>query len=244
MDLSTAIDAFALRLYDWSLTDLLRELAEGCPLMSLVGLNNRYVAAFVSLVRTLSPEERANWARMLTRRTHERAATLRGEALGRQEQRDWDMNFHQEVSMRIESLPPLTTFDQGLFSFKPVEPNHCLESLGRYLSPILGTPKRRKLRIDATRKLGDWKLITEFTFYKPDRFLFFEYQFVREDGQRTIGHDSPFPRDLFMFYGLTKTSVVVPSQADSEPMAQAMAKLAEHFVAQAEALFSGLGLND
>jgi hypothetical protein len=36
--------------------------------------------------------------------------------------------------------------------------------------------------------------------------------------------------------------VSVESQADSEPMAKAMTKLAEHFVAQADPLFSNLDI--
>jgi len=37
---------------------------------------------------------------------------------------------------------------------------------------------------------------------------------------------------------------MVPSQKDSEPMARVMARLAEYFVAQADPLFAGLGVED
>jgi hypothetical protein len=40
------------------------------------------------------------------------------------------------------------------------------------------------------------------------------------------------------------TSIYVPSDADSAPMARAMVKLAAHFARQADPLFEGLGIDD
>jgi hypothetical protein len=49
---------------------------------------------------------------------------------------------------------------------------------------------------------------------------------------------------MLFFYGLSDSSVRVPSRADEKPMAKAMANLAEYFVAQADPLFEGLGIKD
>ena len=75
--------------------------------------------------------------------------------------------------------------------------------------------------------------------------LSFEYQFIRKDGAPIRGHPAqgPFPRTMLLFYGLYNSSVVVPSAVDSAPMAKALAKLAEYFVAQADPFFDGLGVN-
>jgi hypothetical protein len=47
-----------------------------------------------------------------------------------------------------------------------------------------------------------------------------------------------------MFYGVYATSAMVPSEVDGQRMAPVMAKLAEHFVSQADPLFAGLGIPD
>jgi hypothetical protein len=73
MVLEQAMNAFAVRLYEWSLRDFIRELEEGCPLMSTLGLNNRSVAAFVAWNESLSLKERSPLARALARRCHKNA---------------------------------------------------------------------------------------------------------------------------------------------------------------------------
>jgi hypothetical protein len=94
------------------------------------------------------------------------------------------------------------------------------------------------------RHFGDWKIITLFTFYRRDRELELEYQFVRKDGHPVIGHDSSFPRNPFWFYGVVNTTVDILSPSDSELMAKAIAKIAARFVTKAEPLFDGLGVRD
>src|SRR5258706_11766650 len=100
MDLIEAQNQLALLLYDWSKRDLLREMNEGCPLISLVGLNNRYVLGFASWVRTMSATEREILANLLARYAHENAARLRGEALSEQEEKRFRKEFFPEVSLR------------------------------------------------------------------------------------------------------------------------------------------------
>jgi hypothetical protein len=48
MDLTEAQNTFALRLYEWSQHDFLRELEAGCPLLSLIGQHNRRIGGLVS----------------------------------------------------------------------------------------------------------------------------------------------------------------------------------------------------
>ena len=244
MNLKEAQDTFAVRLYRWSLRDFLREINEGCPLLSLVGLNDRLVAAFVSWVKAMSQADREIVAQALPRLAHEHATALLGEALSEKERHFWNMKSHREKELRMHELPPLTTGDQSLPGFRPVNPDRCLDALVSCLAPVLGRVSRRKSAVFATRKVGDWKIITEFTFRRGDRELFFEYQFVRKDGTRFIGLGGPFPRTLFRFYGVSTTMVRVPSEADSSPMAGVIATLAEYFVSQADPLFVGLGMDD
>jgi hypothetical protein len=244
MDLATAQNTFAIRLYDWSLLDFSREINDGCPLLSSVGLNNRHVAAVVAWLNEVPFEQREFLARALVWQAHKYAAKLRGEAMSEAEEKGWNKEFYQEVTNRMRHLPPLATANCNVPGFKPVDPAQCLQALYSSLSPMLGEPTRRKSGVRVTKKIGDWELISEFTFYRRDRELRLEYQFVRKDGRPIIGHESPFPRNPFWFYGVSDTNVAVPSQADSEAMAKVMARLAEHFVSQADALFSGLGISD
>jgi len=237
MNLVEAQNAFAVRLYEWSFRDFARELHSDCPLLSMVGLNNRDVTGFVSWVKTLGPVERQALASARVRYAHEYAARLKGEALTEDEAKRWNELVYEQRAIHRHRLPPLASDDRSLPAFRPAAS----------VSPVLGKPSRRRSSIRCTRKFGDWKIITEFTFLRRDQDLRFDYQFVRKDGAPIIGHSlAPFPphRTLFFFYGVWDTSVAVPSHQDSEPMAKVMAKLAEYFVSQAEPLFAGLGVHD
>src|SRR5437016_4550262 len=120
MRLTEAQDRFAVRLYDWSLRDFMREMDEDFPLLSLVGLNNYTVAAFVSWVRTMRVDQRGLLAAALVRRMHEHAAAIRGEALTREERDWWNNEFYTQVTLHKESLPPFSSLDETLPSFRPV----------------------------------------------------------------------------------------------------------------------------
>jgi len=245
MDLATAQNRFAIRLYEWSQRDFIRELQEGCPLLSLLGLNNRRMAAFVAWNETLSSAERKALAIALTRRCHENAARLKGEILS-EEQKRWHQAVYDHTTDFMELVPPLETANRTNPDFRPVNPDNCLDTLVQSLTPVMGKVSRQKSKVICKRQVGDWKIVTEFTFLRRDEMLSFEYQFIRKDGVPIRGHPAqgPFPRTMLLFYGLYNSSVVVPSAADSEPMAKAMAKLAEYFVAQADRLFEGLNMND
>ena len=156
MDLISAQNIFARRLYDWSLRDLMREMEEGCPLMSSVGLNNYSVAAFVSWADSMTSQERKILARALTRRAHENAAAARGEALTRDEQEYWNKEFFTQVTTRQHSLPPFVSANECLPPFKPVDPDKCLNTLAASLSPVLGKPSRRKSSLRATRAVSSF----------------------------------------------------------------------------------------
>ena len=247
MDLKSAEDTFAVRLYEWSLQDCLRELHSDCPLLSMVGLNNRSVAGFVAWVKTLSTGERESLGNALVRKAHPHAATLKGEALSQEEEKRWNELVYHEERIHEHQLPPLATADWRLPTFRPVNPDHCLNVLAASVSPVLGKPHRRYSSVYCTHRVGDWRIVTNFIFVRRDQYLLFEYQFVRKDGAPIKTHSlAPFPphRTLFFFWGVNFTSVVVASEQDSEPMAKVMAKLAEYFVCQAEPLFAGLGMKD
>lgn len=244
MTLVEATNQFALRLYQWSLKDFVRELDEGCPLLSMVGLHGRFITAFVQWVQTMPREDRIHLTSCLIRRSHELAVALRGETITAEEKRAFNEWFAREVNIRCHELPPLPSEVSEWPSNREVNPKECMNCLFGLLPPILGAAKQSKLRVQAIRQMGDWRLMTEFIFFKTEHLLSCEYQFVRSDGHRIIGHFNGYPRNLFMFYGLANTTVRVPTQADVEPMVKVMSKLAEHFVCQAEPLFAGLGVND
>jgi hypothetical protein len=246
MDLTTAQNNFAIRLYEWSQRDFIRELEEGCPLLSTLGLNNRDMAAFVAWNETLSSKERRSLAIALTRRCHENAARIKGEVLT-EEDKAWHRASYRETRVHLERLPPLPTAERLDPEFRAVDPDHCLDALMGCLSPIMGKASRRHSKVLCTLHLRDWKIITDFTFLRRDQFLNFEYQFIRKDGAPIkTGHPAqgPFPRTMLAFYGLYHSLVRVPSEKDSEPMARVMARLAEYFVARAAPLFEGLGVDD
>lgn len=93
MDLKEAQDTFAVRLYEWSLRDFRREMASGCPLLSMVGLTNRPVAAFVTWARGLVPGERQTLANALVRKARAHAAGLRGETLSPEAEQRWNQGL-------------------------------------------------------------------------------------------------------------------------------------------------------
>jgi hypothetical protein len=243
MTLNEAQNQFALRLYDWSLKDFIRELDQGCPLLSLTGLNHRWIASFVGYARLQPKSERDRLARLLVRYGHENAVNLRRQPLSRQEQ-DEISEFRQKISAGTHQLPPLVSADYRQPTFEDVDPIECMDLVREAIPSSLGKQSRSRLKVTAALVIGDWKLLTEFWFYKRDTFLSCEYQFVRKDGSPIIGIDKPYPRNLFMFYGLHSTMAFVPSRADALAMAPAIVKVGSHFVAQAAPLFDGLGIND
>lgn len=247
MDLATAQNIFAVRLYEWSQRDFYRELEEGCPLLSTLGLNERSMAAFVAWNETLSTPQRKALAIALTRRCHENARKLKGEVLTKSDE-DWYRIRYEKITFYRENLvPALISADKYRPGFRALDPDECLDSLAGYLSPIMGKPTRKWSKVICTRRLGDWRIVTEFRFLRRDQFLNFEYQFIRKDGvpiNNSHPAQGPFPRTLLLFYGLSDSKVTVPSAEDSDLMARVMAKLAEYFVAQADPLFAGLGIND
>jgi hypothetical protein len=238
-----AVDTFAVRLYDWSVTDLIRDLNAGCPQIALVGLNNRRLAAFTAWNEMLSARERKSLASALTRRAHERAARVKGEVIT-EEDRFWFQANYEQTSIFMEQLPPLAYSDQTLSTFKPIDPSQCLDVIQKCISPTLGSFRRRQSSLLCTRVFNDWKVITEFNFRRRDRELSFEYQFIRSDGLPILEITPSIPRSLFMFYGIYASTVQVPSQYHGQPMAEAMVKLAEYFLEHADGLFAGLGISD
>jgi hypothetical protein len=244
MNLSIAHNILAVRLYDWSLRDLLRELETDCPLLNLIGKHQRRIGGFVAWNRTLSPNERMQLAKALLL-YHQNARTLKGEIIT-EEAKCWGEAYYEQTTIHMEHLPPLATAFRDAPTFRPVDGDVLLDTLLSVLPPVLGRPSRRRSKIICTCQIHDWKIVTEFVFERRRENLAFEYQFIRKDGAPKLGSGfGPFPRSLLSFYGMyPRTYVGVPSQADIEPTTKAMSKLAEHFVSQAEPLFEGLGIND
>src|SRR4051812_5000013 len=100
MDLETAQNTFAVRLYEWSQRDFVRELEEGCPLISSLGLNQRWMAAFVEWNETLSSPERKALVIALTRLCHENAARLKGEVPSAAD-KHWNQMSYEQMANRL-----------------------------------------------------------------------------------------------------------------------------------------------
>lgn len=187
----------------------------------------------------------------LTRWTHENAVRLKGEMLTEAD-KAWyrTVNEHMCLDYVNEHVLPTPDSDPTASDFRPVNPDACLDALAASLSPEMGKPSRRgRSKLRCTRHLGDWRIVTEFTFWRKrmQEDLSFVYQFIRKDGGPVLnGHPAqgPFPRSMLLFYGISNSSVAVPAEKHSEPMARAIAKLAEYFVLRADPLFQGLGIND
>lgn len=244
MQLADALNTLSLRLYDWSRADFLRELETECPLLSQMGLNNRSVAGLVSWNRTLSRHERVELVQAMTKCTHVNATRLRGHAFTEND-RAWHTRFYEQTTIYSYELPPLVTADESRPNFAKARPEHCLGALVECLPERMGKISRRHSAVHAKRQVGDWKLVTEFSFSRRDETLSFEFQFIRKDGKaiRSIG-PGPFPKSLLMFYGIYTSTVQVPSELDSEPMAQVMVRLADYFISKSDPLFDGLSIED
>jgi hypothetical protein len=247
MELVAAQNVFALRLYEWSQHDFLRELEAGCPLLSLITQNNRRIGALVFWNQSLSSAERQRLANALTMLSHDHARHLKGEVTS-EEVNYWKEQVYKQTTMHMDDLPPLETSDTSLPTFRPVDIDGCLDILAGSLSPVLGKVSKRRSGVRCLRMIGDWKIITEFTYERWHKNLTCVHQFIRKDDRSKIPTPEigpkPFPRSLLLFWGVyNRTVVAVESQADSEPMAKAMAKFAEHFVSQADPLFLGLGIH-
>ena len=246
MELRQAQDTFALRLYEWSQSDFLRELETGCTLLSMIGQNNRRIGGFVSWNKMLSSSERRKLAQALTISSHNNARRLKGEVIN-EEVNYWKEQKHNQTTVYMDKLPPLTTSDTSLPTFRPVDVDACISILTDSLSPVLGKVSKRRSAVRCWRMVGDWKIVTDFTYERWHRNLTCMHQFIRKDDKSGIPkpEDGPgsCPRSLLFCWGVyNRTVVAVESQQDSEPMAKAMATFAEHFVLQAPALFSGLDI--
>ncbi|HZQ45381.1 MAG TPA: hypothetical protein VFC07_00095 [Verrucomicrobiae bacterium] len=248
MNLLEAQNEFALRLFKWSLRDLLRELEADCPLLSLVCQNNRRIGGFVSWNKILTAGERLRLATALVQSAHTCIQPTAEE--NGQDVVYWTNAFYHNTTLYMDRLPPHLPANRDLPTFHPIEPDTCLDDLvGSLQSDRVGKPVRTRSGVRCMHRIGDWKLITEFTFERRRKKLHCAHQFTRKDdpSRRPTPEIAPrpFPRSLFAFYGIyNRTVVSVEAQADSESMAEAMVKLAEHFVAQAGPLFAGLGTDD
>lgn len=236
----------AVRIYEWSRRDLFRELQEGCPLLSSLGLNNRFIAAFVKWNETLSAKERKALAIALTKSCHENAVRLKGEAISTADIA-WKEAVYFKTRELMEDLPPLATANREASDFECRNPDRCLSAVTTELSQVAGKTRRLLWKVQWSTHLADWKILTEFFFHKGSDQLSFEYHFIRSDGrlaEKPHPAQGPMPRTMLFFYGLGHSFVWVISRVDEKPMAKVITKLARYFVAQAGPLFEGLGIND
>src|SRR5689334_4287196 len=125
-----------MRLYEWSQKDFLRELEEGCPLLSRIGLNDRRVAAFVIWNETLSRNQRRALVLALTRHCHENAARLKGQVMT-EEDKYWNQALYENTwaGVQDERVPPLLTAYRESPDFRPLDADACLRELAASLSP-------------------------------------------------------------------------------------------------------------
>src|SRR5437868_9495043 len=83
---------------------------------------------------------------------------------------DWS----KQTSIHRDLLPALQTADRSLPSFLPVDPDHCLDALASSLSPLIGQVTRHRSAIRCTRRISDWKIVTELPFLGGEREVFFD----------------------------------------------------------------------
>ena len=249
MNLDLALNALSVRLCDWSQARFYNEMACGCPLLSLVGLNNRRIAAFVVWSQTLSKDEQREFADSLVLFEHWYASQYRKIAIT-EKMRYWRKQIYEQTSARMPHLPPLATSDTAAASYRHIDPNACLDHVVRLSPPIFGKVVRSKSAVKCVHVIGDWKFITHFTFQRRAKDLDCTFQFIRKDDKHNYvvpelpGKDM-FPRNIFSLFGVyNHTVVAVESEADAEPMAKALVKLAECLAEDAASLFSGLGIDD
>jgi hypothetical protein len=245
MELNEAINTLAVRLYEWSVRDFLREMSSDCPLLSTIGHNQRRIGAFISWNKTLTAADRWQLATAIPLMFHNNARNIMEKPITENIQQ-WAEEFYEQTTAHLENIPPLLSADRGSSSFHPASSDSIFATLRFNVSPCLGEIELHRDALSCKRKINDWNVITEFSYARRESNLMFEYQFVRTDGAAVLepGY-GPFPRNLCAFYGIwPHTVVAVPSREDCEPMAKAMANLAEHFVSQADPLFTGLGLKD
>ena len=174
MKLSEALDIFAVRLLEWSQRDFLRELESECRLLSLISLHERVAGGLVLWNKSLSHDERTKVVETMTLRAHENARRIKGLPITEEVKERADFYLGQ-IKIHMNRLPPLTSADRRLPTFRPVDPDRCLKHLVNSVSPILGKVSRRRSEVRCTHKYEDWKLVTEFTFRRKWDDLQFEY---------------------------------------------------------------------
>ena len=245
MELTEAINTFAVRLYEWSQRDFLREMEAGCPMLSLIAQNYPSVGGFVSWNKMLSTSDRARVAKAFTLRTQPNAARLKIEVTS-DETRKWGELFYEHESNFLHNVFYMATADRSASSYRALDVDSLLDKIVALLLGRQEKVTRNRSGVRWVRKNGDWKTLTEFKFERRRERLSFNSQFIRKDGGLIIESGfGPYPRDLLSLYGIYNSTVVmVPSQADSEPMAKAMTKIAIYFVSHAEPFLEGLGIDD
>ena len=246
MDSAEATNTLSLRLYEWSSTDLCRELESGCPLLKQIGLNYRSVAALVKWNERMSSAERKKLAMPLPLRMRNDA--FRQDAgfspLSFKQWNQWYLqNINQIEDLELPASPTAEGVDPA---FRKVIPERCLDVLRLALTPMLGSTSRQHSSIVCKRGIGDWKIVTKFTFRRRDQTLAMDCHVGRKDGLLIRGEDRPvlMPTTLFQFYGIGDTTLQVPSVTDGERVPSVMVKLAEHFMVRAPEFFEGLGIAD
>src|SRR6266478_2676054 len=100
MNLTDALNTFALRLYDWSWRDFLRELEADCPLLRPIGQHQRSIGGLVSWNKSLSSADRRQLARAMTLLFHENARKLKGETIT-DAVRAWGDAFYEQTSAHM-----------------------------------------------------------------------------------------------------------------------------------------------
>jgi hypothetical protein len=233
MELEQAKIELRARIHNWAQQDFLREVEEGFPLLSLIRLHHRSVGAFILWSNSLTLTERYEMARALTKVPD-------------------DLKWHKlrmdNMTSHLRLVPPLTNADKTHPGYQPIDPDNCLDNVTNLLSPFWTNKSRKKSSVTCSRKVGDWKLVTEFQFWRGRNALEYRHFFFRKDHMPP--HFSWFATrfvladDLLKLYGIHAAKINVPSMADSKPMAEAMVKFAEHFALASEPLFAGLGAED
>jgi len=245
MHYQEADNILAVRVRDWSLQDLLREMRAGCPLLSTVKLNMRLAGGFVDWNKEMPDAFRPTIAEAMNYLGHAIAIRKFGIPVS-VEAEMWSKKCDEEISKRQYRLPPLPYSDTNQPTFRRVDGYKAMELLCDNLNESFGEWRRAGYVVTCRRKFGDWKIVTTFRFEKRYPVISFQYEIKRKDMPK-VREVMPYlyPRNLLLMYGIYGLSQIsVPSEHDGTAMPPVIVHLAEHFLLHIDGLLADLGIDD
>jgi hypothetical protein len=133
VQITPVVDALSTRLFDWSVTNLGRELEMNCPLLRKAGAFNRWICAFTEWNCGLGAGER----RMVTMALAKRGNLYAAQRLRRAtsaEEKEIVVAMVDGVNVQLRYLPPLRNSANWPYAISPGERSECLAALRSELS--------------------------------------------------------------------------------------------------------------